>query len=42
LGKALAHGPARCSFVDGGSVVEFVVGSIPELHVVQIDEILDG
>jgi hypothetical protein len=37
--RALARGAVKCSFQDGGSVHEFVVSSVPEYGVLQIDAI---
>jgi len=39
MGRALADGPVRCSFRDDHAVVEFIVTSIPEYGVVQIDQV---
>jgi hypothetical protein len=40
--QALARGPVRCSFKDGGSVHDFVVASVPEYGVLLIDSIRRG
>jgi len=37
MGQALARGPVHCSFKDGDSVYEFVVVSVPEYGVLDID-----
>ena len=39
LVQALASGSAQCSFSDGDSVYAFVVRSVPEYGVLQIDAI---
>jgi hypothetical protein len=39
LGRALATGPARCTFESGGGPVHCTVRSLPESHVIEIEAV---
>jgi hypothetical protein len=42
MGQALALGPVPCSYEDGDWRYEFVVVSVPEYGVLQVDSVRRG